>query len=88
MHIVKLKKHQLFFLFFISFIVLCSSTIYVTLKIRNAYVTYVYSKYASTSYTYDNELQNHEEYIKHVLNEYKDKKVLALTFDDGPRKIH
>lgn len=85
MHIVKFKKWQLLSIIFTSFSVLCLIVIYATLKIRNISV---YSELNSTKYIHDKSLQNYDEYKKHVIEEYKDKKVLALTFDDGPRKVH
>lgn len=85
MRIVKLKKWQLLSIVFTSFSVLCLIVIYATLEIRN---TSVYSELNSTTYIHDKSLQNYDEYKKHVIEEYKDKKVLALTFDDGPRKVY
>ena len=85
MRIVKVKKWQLILTIIVSFLVLCLIIVYATLKIINISV---YSELNSTKYIHDKELQNYNEYKKHVIEEYKDKKVLALTFDDGPRKIY
>ncbi len=85
MRIVKVKKWQLLSIIFIILSTFCLSIVYITLKIRNISV---YSELSSTKYIHDKNLQNYDEYKKHIIEEYKDKKVLALTFDDGPRKIY
>lgn len=82
MRIIKFKKWQLLSLSIIitaifGFIVSC-----VTLKIKSKSV---YSELNSVSYIYNKSYQNYNTYKEHVLSEYKNKKVLALTFDDGPR---
>lgn len=82
MRIIKFKKWQIFSLVLFTTISLSLIASCVTLKIKSKSV---YSELNSASYIHDKSYQNYDTYKEHVLSEYKDKKVLALTFDDGPR---
>lgn len=82
MRIIKFKKWQILSLGIIITAIFGLIVSYIALKIKS---TSVYSELNSASYIHDKSYQNYDTYKEHVLSEYKDKKVLALTFDDGPR---
>lgn len=84
MRIIKLKKWHIITTLTTFILLLCTAISFFTIKIKNMSV---YNELTSKKGIYKESLSlNHEEYKKHVINEYKGKKVLALTFDDGPHE--
>ena len=83
MRIIKFRKWYLVAIIFIFILTLCTTISFITLKIRNISVYNELSEKRKNSKK-DDVVVSYEEYKKNVINEYKGKKVLALTFDDGP----
>lgn len=84
MRIIKFKKCHIIAIISIFTLTLCAAISFVTIKIKNISV---YNELATKKENYKEELVvSYEEYKNHVINEYSGKKVVALTFDDGPHE--
>lgn len=83
MKCIKLKN---FILFLIFVIILCTVLLYFMIICIKAKINTAKSSNMQKYMFGFNELSDYEDFKQHVINEYSSKKVIALTFDDGPSK--
>lgn len=85
MKLIRLKKYQVYLCVFLCLFVTIIASVCITSVLKDKAILTSLNLASSYLYTHENAQEEFEVYKNHVIEEYADKKVLALTFDDGPR---
>lgn len=85
MKLIRLKKFQVYLCVLICLLGIIVTSVCITVFLKDKAILTSLNSTSPYLYTHENAQEEFEAYKKHVIEEYTDKKVLALTFDDGPR---
>lgn len=85
MKLIRLKKYQVYLCVLICLLGIVVTSVCITAILKDKAILASLNSDSSYIYIHENLQEEFEVYKKHVIEEYSGKKVLALTFDDGPR---